>query len=646
MRLPARLGLLLLLCALPGVTWGEPSIEEQVREQMRIAVEHSRAARYAEAFGAFDRGLEIAERHGEQGLAARVLRERGIAYIHQASYEDARADLERSAEIYESLGDVSRASKARLHIISMRGYNEPEWGLAELRKIEERLEKIDDAKTLREVQLFRARLLLGRGDHEEALAILAPLREHYAATPARLGDVLNLEAYALQQLGRFEESRTAYLDLISAAFENGNQRQIAYAYCNLGDVERELGVPVAAEASLDRAIETLDRLRSQIPGGVEERMTYLDAQVSAYDGKILLLVDERRDPIGALEVAERFHAKSLLEELHAPSRSSSSGELGKEERAVLAALIELQQKLIRTGLNDEEENELRELEGRWDRAARDRRRDTAQKIAEVTPRSPADVQAQLPDGTAMLAYWIHAERSLLWVLRRDRIELIQVPVGREELREKIARYLEPIRDRVRADDLAVRGDERAHLDLGAELYRLLIEPARSLLAGVDSLIVVPDDHLWHLPFEALVLETGEAKREKDEPWFAGYARARFLIEDFRLHYAHSASVWAELRERDPAGRGLIAIAPSLDGSAVARDRGLEPDAPADGAGRGQPGRRIDRSRKSAPGNGRNRARGEGEPGRLPVRALRDPRLPASRATPAFRPIPLADRAVR
>ena len=57
----------------------------------------------------------------------------------------------------------------------------------------------------------------------------------------------------------------------------------------------------------------------------------------------------------------------------------------------------------------------------------------------------------------MLVYWVHPQRTLLWVLLPERVELVQIPVGRDALREAIAAYLLPIGDRVRAEDLVLRG---------------------------------------------------------------------------------------------------------------------------------------------------------------------------------------------
>jgi CHAT domain-containing protein len=61
------------------------------------------------------------------------------------------------------------------------------------------------------------------------------------------------------------------------------------------------------------------------------------------------------------------------------------------------------------------------------------------------------------------------------------------------------------------------------------LYDLLLKPAATQLAGKSSLIIVPDDVLWELPFQALQS-----------------AQNRFLLEDYAISYAPSLTVLREM----------------------------------------------------------------------------------------------------
>lgn len=85
-----------------------------------------------------------------------------------------------------------------------------------------------------------------------------------------------------------------------------------------------------------------------------------------------------------------------------------------------------------------------------------------------------------------------------------------------------------------------------------ELYKKLIEPVLPSV-GSQSLIVVPDQMLHYLPFEMLLSE---------QPNGTNYYRMPYLIRDFKVSYAPSATVLQMLTEKkieDP--RNLFAVAP-------------------------------------------------------------------------------------
>ncbi|MFQ6094268.1 MAG: CHAT domain-containing protein, partial [bacterium] len=79
----------------------------------------------------------------------------------------------------------------------------------------------------------------------------------------------------------------------------------------------------------------------------------------------------------------------------------------------------------------------------------------------------------------------------------------------------------------------------SHTALGQNLCDMLIGPAREYLKPGVELIIIPDGILHYLPFGALV--TQKAIDQKQE--------ARYLIEDYTISYAPSASVLDILIER-------------------------------------------------------------------------------------------------
>src|SRR5258708_32936968 len=64
------------------------------------------------------------------------------------------------------------------------------------------------------------------------------------------------------------------------------------------------------------------------------------------------------------------------------------------------------------------------------------------------------------------------------------------------------------------------------------LYELLVEPVGKSLLSAQKLLIVPDGVLYYLPFEALMRRNGD--------------RPRYLVEDYLMAYAPSASVFGKL----------------------------------------------------------------------------------------------------
>lgn len=104
-----------------------------------------------------------------------------------------------------------------------------------------------------------------------------------------------------------------------------------------------------------------------------------------------------------------------------------------------------------------------------------------------------------------------------------------IPVTRKQLADQVWRFTEGIA--AKADTVAA--DART-------LHALLLAPAAETLAGRSALVVVPDDLLWGLPFEALMP-----------------ADDRYLIEQSAITLMPSSAAWLSRPQQAPA-RPLIA----------------------------------------------------------------------------------------
>jgi CHAT domain-containing protein len=138
-----------------------------------------------------------------------------------------------------------------------------------------------------------------------------------------------------------------------------------------------------------------------------------------------------------------------------------------------------------------------------------------------------------------------------------RVRVRSIAASRQALRDRV----QELRTMMAERDLDVRSAAR-------RLYDLVLAPARPDLKGKSHVVVVPDDALWDVPFQALVTTAG-----------------RYVVEEHAVSYAPSLTVLREMAARrhgHPAAEPrLLALGnPSLGtraaGSWSSRDARLAP----------------------------------------------------------------------
>jgi len=99
--------------------------------------------------------------------------------------------------------------------------------------------------------------------------------------------------------------------------------------------------------------------------------------------------------------------------------------------------------------------------------------------------------------------------------------------------------------------------------VGNDLYKILIEPVRSYLIS-RNLLISPDNFLSYLPFETILSDkyTGESIL---------YRKLDYLMNDFNISYAYSATLMKEVVTRDIRGRNKLAAFSPFYGSDINLD---------------------------------------------------------------------------
>ena len=159
-----------------------------------------------------------------------------------------------------------------------------------------------------------------------------------------------------------------------------------------------------------------------------------------------------------------------------------------------------------------------------------------------------DLMRAVAPGTAVIEFVEGNRNMIAFTIRRDaggavRIRAHRVPATLEQLLAAVSAYVRRLSRR-----------ELAYTPLSPKLYRWLLAPLASELAGARVLCIIPDSVLWKLPFESLMNANG-----------------RFVGERFACFYAPSLAAQSAMRAEKHSNapqRAFLAFANPIIGQAV------------------------------------------------------------------------------
>lgn len=159
-------------------------------------------------------------------------------------------------------------------------------------------------------------------------------------------------------------------------------------------------------------------------------------------------------------------------------------------------------------------------------------------LVRVDPVSLAQLQREvLPADTTLLEYYVLEDKTLVWVIDRESVRWVAIPITAQEIREKVG-Y---IRSLIEAREPIAKTE-------AGQLYQILFAPLEPFIRR-SNLIVVPHRELHSLPFAAL--------------WDS--SRQKYLIESYTLSFAPSASALRFIRRQKPVETRVLALG-NPDGS--------------------------------------------------------------------------------
>lgn len=521
---------------------------------------------YRAALETYQKGLKLMEELGGGYKSESLLSVIGRVYLAQGNYALARDYFRRSLAVRESLGDRNGMAMS-LNTIGdsylLEGdYNRALEYLGKSLALQETTAKINVAATLNligNVHLARQNYTQAKGYLQKSLVLSEATGEKI-----RVVDTLNSLARFYEAQGRYTQALEFGARALAVAEQTGTPEATWQAHTTRGKAYRALGRSNEARREFDEAIATIERLRAYITGGEVERQNFFTNKLAPYHSMIEMLVGEGKLD-EALAFSERAKARVLLDVLRSGRNSidkSMTHQERERERQINAELFalnaQLRQERSRPAPDSTRLASLRE------RLAKERfelesfttnlyatHPELKVQRGDVPPVTLAGLGELLPDArTILVQYVVTEDRTYLFALIRQgretasasrteaqavaavapALKVYALDIRRSDLSDRINRFRQQLAQR----DITFNREARA-------LYDLLLKPARAELQGKTRLVIIPDDGLWELPFQAL------------RP-----TEARYVLEDQAVSYAPSLGVLKEMtqarrrREGEPA----------------------------------------------------------------------------------------------
>lgn len=141
----------------------------------------------------------------------------------------------------------------------------------------------------------------------------------------------------------------------------------------------------------------------------------------------------------------------------------------------------------------------------------------------------------LNPNTALLEYYISEDQLFIFLIGTDKVVFQKVNMDIKEFRAKITQLRKGLSNYTfisNQPDLA----GSTYTEAAYSLYNILIAPFEKDLEGLDRLIIIPDNVLGHIPFEALLTKNVTQTKTFD------YKNLPYLINKFSISYSYSISL--------------------------------------------------------------------------------------------------------
>jgi CHAT domain-containing protein/Tfp pilus assembly protein PilF len=487
-------------------------------------------------------GQLYAQEYQEKRL---VLGNIGLAYYNLGDFDSAIAHLEQHFQLAVEIDDQEGMKEGFLHLglvyqsqgNLVKAVNYFHQSLAVAQKLADVLGQGQAVGSLGNVCTELGTNIRGLKYQKKHLRIAQDLGYYWEK-----GAAFNNLGVTYLRMGRKSPALKQYRQALKI-FESekvGDRASQGIVLANIGFIYESQAEFSTAIEYYRKAIEIKEEIQSQIKTS-ELTAHFAEEQVDIYAHLVNLLWDSN-DYEAAFYYAESAQARALINQLaNGPQNFLNCADLEQlsQEQALRAEIAKLRTQLRTQKANSNSNgdrtktisSELEKLEAEYcDLFVKFKREhpETASLIS-VDAAKLADIQALLDSHTTLIGYFVTPQRTLAFIVTRDRFDSVALEVSEELLKKRIDAifYFEDL--------------DNLHPKCLQELYQLLIAPLKCKIK-TNCLAIALHGVLHYLPFAALT--DGE----------------KYLIDNYQISTLPSASVLRFLpQKRSATPNTLLAL---------------------------------------------------------------------------------------
>ena len=558
---------------------------------------HARLRNYARAISYYEQAMKIHRKLGDEETLPINLRNLGAVYSLLGDYQKGLSYCEQALKIHRELGDK------KLIAIDLRGLGAVYGFLGDYQKglsyCEQALKihrELGDKELIATDLISLGNFYYSFGDYQKAISYHEQAMKIHSETAVADAEVGI--AHSWLDMGKVQEAEEIFLRLSKPGpiglgklnLVKRNYRK-AVEYFNKS-LERDLQSRHAASlfadyTGLGQAYEGLKEYHKArhnyektIAMSEEQRETLAEAEksrfftakvgifkhIQPYEGMVRVLIDMDSSE-DAFFYSENLKARVLVEAIarrQSELEYTLPSELAKEENAYITQIRGLRRQmeaLYRNKAMDtyyERERELKAVKAKQQEFIRRLRARYPEYASIHYPQPIKPDEVKLKPNEVLIEFEVTDEATYVLMLKEGKLKTRRVPISRQALQELVLQYRGFFEGITKTSQLLEYKPE-----VGKKLYALLFGDLLQPVAEGSTLIIVPDEFLGILPFEALVTDLPAVEKIGDGEYGPFPLGVRYLGDRYLVSYAQSATsltLLRTLKKGRASGEGILVVA--------------------------------------------------------------------------------------